>query len=137
MPNQGFEEKGLEELCCNVQLSGRISRDMSGSLLSMRQRMSMEARMSRETTAIESGTTILSRVLEAHATNFTPEVAQAILQLKFDQVDIDRMHALAEKNRQGRLTDAEWQVLQNYLLVGHLLDLLHSKARLALKHAAL
>src|SRR5215471_3675263 len=99
--------------------------------------MSMEAYMSQETTAIESGTTILSRVLEAHATNFTPEVAQAMLQLKFDQVDIDRMHDLAEKNRQGRLTDAEWQVLQNYLLVGHLLDLLHSKARLALKHAAL
>ena len=99
--------------------------------------MSMEARMSRETTAIESGTTILRRVLEAHATSFTPEVAQAILQLKFDQVDIDRMHVLAEKNRQGRLTSVEWYVLQNYLLVGHLLDLLHSKARLALQHAAL
>ncbi len=54
--------------------------------------------MSRETTAIESGTTILSRVLEAHATSFTPEAARAILQLKFDQVDIDRMHVLAEKN---------------------------------------
>ena len=63
--------------------------------------------MSRETTAIESGTTILSRVLEAHATNFTPEVAQAILQLKFGQVDIDRMHVLAEKNRQDRLTSVE------------------------------
>src|SRR5262245_26145957 len=99
--------------------------------------MSMEARMSRETTAIESGTSILSRVLEAHATSFTPEVAQAILQLKFDQVDIDRMHVLAEKNRQDRLTNVAWQVLQNYLLVGHLLELLHSKARLALKHAAL
>jgi len=97
----------------------------------------MEARMSRETTAIESGTTILSRVLEAHATSFTPEAARAILQLKFDQVDIDRMHVLAEKNRQGRLTDVEWQALQNYLLVGHLLDLLHSKARLALQHSAL
>ena len=93
--------------------------------------MSMEVHMSRETTAIESGATILSRVLEAHATHFTPEVAQAILQLKFDQVDIDRMHVLAEKNRQDRLTNVEWQVLQNYLLVGHLLDLLHSKARLA------
>jgi len=97
----------------------------------------MEARMSRETTAIESGTTILSRVLEAHAASFTPEAARAILQLKFDQVDIDRMHVLAEKNRQGRLTDVEWQALQNYLLVGHLLDLLHSKARLALQHSAL
>ena len=93
--------------------------------------------MSQETTTIESGTTILSRVLEAHAASFTPEAAQGILQLKFDQVDVDRMHVLAEKNRQGRLTDIEWQVLQNYLLVGHLLDLLHSKARLALKHAAL
>ena len=100
-------------------------------------RVYMEVRMSRETTAIESGTTILSRVLEAHAASFTPEAAQAMLRLTFDQVDLDRMHALAEKNRQGTLTDVEWQALQNYLLVGHFLDLLHSKARLALKHAAL
>jgi hypothetical protein len=83
-----------------------------------------------------SGTAILSRVLEAHGSSFTPEAARSMLQLKFDQVDIDRMNALADKNRHGILTEAEQQELQNYLLVGHFLDLLHSKARLALKHTA-
>jgi hypothetical protein len=44
------------------------------------------------------------------------------------------MNALAEKNRGGILTEAEHQELRSYLLVGHLLDLLHSRARLALQH---
>jgi hypothetical protein len=93
--------------------------------------------MSPETIAAEnSGTAILSRVLETHGSRFTPEAAGSILQLKFDQVDIDRMNALADKNRHSTLTEAEQQELQSYLLVGHFLDLLHSKARLVLKQAA-
>jgi len=56
--------------------------------------------------------------------------------MKFDQIDIDRMNALAEKNRRGLLTETGQQELQSYLLVGNLLDLLHSKARLALKQTA-
>jgi len=90
--------------------------------------------MSPEILAPEScGAAILNRVLKAHASRFTAEVARSILQLKFDQNDIDRINALAEKNRRGTLTETEQQELQSYLLVGHLLDLLHSKARLALK----
>ena len=93
--------------------------------------------MSPETIAAESrGTAILSRVLEAHAVSFTPEAARSILQLMFAQIDVDRMNTLAEKNRCGMLTEAEQQELQSYLLVGHLLDLLHAKARLALKQTA-
>lgn len=80
-----------------------------------------------------SGTAILSRVLGAPALRFLPEAARSILEWKFDQVDIDRMNTLAEKNRQGTLTATEQQELQSYLLVGHLLDLLYAKARLALK----
>jgi hypothetical protein len=96
-----------------------------------------EVRVSPETIAAESnGAAILSRVLKAHASSFTPEAARSILQLKFDQIDTDRMNTLAEKNRHGMLTEAEQQELQSYLLVGHLLDLLHSKARLALKQTA-
>ena len=90
--------------------------------------------MSPETIATESGgAAILNRVLKAHASRFTPEVARSILQFKFDQIDIDRMNALAEKNRLGILTETEQQELQSYLLVGNLLDLLHSRARSALK----
>jgi hypothetical protein len=93
--------------------------------------------MNLETIAAEkSGTAILSRVLQAHSLRFTPEAARSILQLQFDQGDRDRMNALAEKNRSGILAEAEQQELQSYLLVGHLLDLLHSRARLTLRHAA-
>lgn len=93
--------------------------------------------MSPETMVGErSGTAILSRVLKAHASSFTPEAARSILQLKFDQIDLDRMNILAEKNRLGLLSEAEQQELQTYLLVGHLLDLLHSKARSALRQTA-
>jgi hypothetical protein len=74
--------------------------------------------------ADSSGTAILSRVLEAHVSSFTPEAAWSILQLKFDEIDLDRMNILAERNRYGALTEAEQQELQSYLLVGHLLDLL-------------
>ena len=86
--------------------------------------------------AERSGTAILSRVLQAHGARFTPEAARSILQLQFYQSDKDRMNVLAEKNRGGILTEAEQQELQSYLLVGHLLDLLHSRARLALQHTA-
>jgi hypothetical protein len=86
--------------------------------------------------ADSSGTAILSRVLKAHVSSFTPEAAWSILQLKFDEIDLDRMNILAERNRYGVLTEAEQQELQSYLLVGHLLDLLHAKARLALKQTA-
>ena len=76
--------------------------------------------MSPKTIPAESGgAVILSRVLNAHA--------------QFDPIDIDWMNALAEKDRRGILTETEQQELQGYLRVGHLLDLLHSKARLALK----
>ncbi len=90
--------------------------------------------MSQEVTSVaQSETAILSRVLKPHASSFTPEAARSILELQFDQIDIDRMNVLAEKNRSGTLTEAEGQELQNYLVVGHLLDLLHAKARLALQ----
>ena len=47
----------------------------------------------------KSGVAILSRVLRAHGSSFTAEAARSILQLRFDQMDLDRMNILAEKNR--------------------------------------
>ena len=93
--------------------------------------------MSSESSSVESsGTAILSRVMQAHATSLTPDAARSLLQLQFGPVDIDRMNALAEKNRQGALSEAEQHELHSYLLVGHLLDLLHAKARSVLKRFA-
>ena len=93
--------------------------------------------MGLEISSVESsGTAILSRVMQAHPSGFTPDAARSLLQLQFGPVDIDRMNVLAEKNRQGTLSEAEQQELHSYLLVGHLLDLLHAKARSVLKSSA-
>jgi uncharacterized protein YnzC (UPF0291/DUF896 family) len=93
--------------------------------------------MSPDTIAAEnSGVAILSRVLEAHSSRFTPEAARSILQLKFDQIDLKRMNILAEKSRLGILSEAEQQELQSYLRAGLLSAPLHSKVRSALKQTA-
>ena len=43
------------------------------------------------------------------------------------------MRELAEKNQQGSLSSGDQEELQNYVKAGHLLALLHSKARKSLK----
>ncbi len=62
----------------------------------------------------------------------SPESARAILDLRFDPRAINRMNELAEKNRQGTLTEAERQEMDKYLRVGNFLNLMQVKARLAL-----
>ena len=44
------------------------------------------------------------------------------------------MRDLAERNQEGSLSSEEQEELQNYVKAGHLLALLHSKARKSLKH---
>ena len=61
------------------------------------------------------------------------EAAAALLAIRFDRPDLDRMHELAEKNQQDRLTPAEQSEMENYRRVSFLLDLMHSKARHSLK----
>lgn len=56
-----------------------------------------------------------------------------MLGIRFDPRDLDRMHELAEKNHEDRLTPAERSEMENYRRVSFLLDLMHSKARRSLK----
>jgi hypothetical protein len=76
---------------------------------------------------------ILARVIQPDRDDFSPGAARAILKFTFPQADRDRMHELAIKNQEGRLTAQEEQELASYRRVGRLLDLLGAKARLALK----
>jgi len=46
------------------------------------------------------------------------------------------MNDLAERNRQGTLTEAERQEMEKYLRVGNFLNLMQAKARLALPPSA-
>jgi uncharacterized protein YnzC (UPF0291/DUF896 family) len=61
------------------------------------------------------------------------EAAEGLLRIRFEQCDLDRMHELAIKNQDGMLDEQEREEMESYRRVGYLLDLIHSKARRALK----
>lgn len=73
---------------------------------------------------------IARRVLDSIA----PEAARFFLNLAFEQKDLDRTHDLLVKNQAGELSDAEAEELRDYLQVGLEIDLLRSKARLAIQN---
>ena len=79
---------------------------------------------------------ILEQVIMSDHYGMSPESARAILDLRFDPNAISRMNELAEKNRQGTLTQVERQELEKYLRVGNFLNLMQAKARLALPPGA-
>jgi hypothetical protein len=79
---------------------------------------------------------ILRRVIDPDQPFFSEEAARGILRLDFSPDDLDRINALAAKNREGKLTSAEEEELSNYIHVGQLLGILQSKARRTLKQRA-
>jgi hypothetical protein len=75
------------------------------------------------------------RLFEPAKIVLSQEAAHYILALSFPQSDIERMQELAEKARNGTLSLEEQIELDNYERVGHVLSLMKSKARQALKPA--
>jgi uncharacterized protein YnzC (UPF0291/DUF896 family) len=61
------------------------------------------------------------------------EAAEALLAIRFDSHELDRVHELAVKNQEDRLSPKEKAEMENYRRVSFLLDLMHSKARRSLK----
>lgn len=87
-----------------------------------------------ETSTITSSETALwGRLFEPTSHELSADLARHILTLSFPQPDIDRMNELAKKARAGTLTLEEHIEMDNYERVGHLLSLMKSKARKALK----
>jgi hypothetical protein len=76
---------------------------------------------------------IFSRVLGPDRATLPAAAARAILALGFTQADKDRMRQLSAKARDGTLTPAEQDEINNYERVGHILSLMKSKARRSLK----
>lgn len=76
---------------------------------------------------------ILDKVVHPERGDFPQEIAQTVLQLRFEAEAITRLNELANKNNQGTLSDSERQELEKYLRVGNFLNLLHAKARLSLR----
>jgi hypothetical protein len=80
-----------------------------------------------------SEVSILNRILRPNSPTFSPAAAKDILTLVFDQADKDRMRLLSAKARAGTLTAKEDAEAGKYELVGHLLNIMQSKARRSLK----
>ena len=76
---------------------------------------------------------IFARLIKANDGDLSRELARYILTLGFDEQDQVRMRELAERSQEGTLPPKERSELQNYVKAGHMLALLHSKARRSLK----
>ena len=76
---------------------------------------------------------ILTRVIRPEKDDLPDEQAKALLRLKFEQSDLDRLHELVVKNQDDELTPAEKEELEGYLRVSAFLDLMHAKARYSLR----
>ena len=76
---------------------------------------------------------IFARLWETGVGGLTLPLARHVLRLGFSADDTARMHELAARNREGRLTAAERAEFDNFVKVGDLLAILQSKARKRLK----
>ena len=76
---------------------------------------------------------ILRRIVDPEEPFPSEEVARAVMRWTFCPADVRRMNRLAEKNRGGKLSPAEEQLLNNYIRVGQTLGILQSKARQSLR----
>jgi hypothetical protein len=86
--------------------------------------------------AFESRTSeiaIFGRLIQADRGNLSRQLARFILTLGFAEADQARMKDLAARNQEGVLAPAENEELFNYVKAGHLLAVLHSKARKSLR----
>ena len=75
----------------------------------------------------------MARLIRPDDDGLSAEGTRALLSIRFESRDLDRMHELALKNQDDALTPAERAEMDNYRRVSFLLDLMHSKARRSLK----
>jgi hypothetical protein len=86
-----------------------------------------------QTTSSITAAEILGEVIAPIEPTFAPDFAQMVLRLNLSERAQDRIRELLQRNNAGSLEKADKAALDNYLLVGQLLDLLHAKARIALE----
>ncbi|MCI0380857.1 MAG: hypothetical protein L0215_25015 [Gemmataceae bacterium] len=84
-------------------------------------------------TVTTSEIAIFARLLSNAKGVMSPRLARYVLTLGFSDNEQARMEDLADRNQRGRTTPDEREQLMSYVKAGHLLALLHSKARKALK----
>jgi hypothetical protein len=94
----------------------------------------MGSRMSADTQPFgqnsESG--ILARLIQTRHEKLSPDAADYLLSLQFDERDVSRMNELSELTRNGSLAGADAAELDSYIHVSNLLAVMQSKARQSL-----
>jgi hypothetical protein len=88
--------------------------------------------MKPEALASESGAAIWERAIEFPG-GLSPGTARALLQIQFSEQAHARMKELSAKARAGSLSVQEQADLDTFEPLGCLLDIVHSRARCALK----
>ena len=76
---------------------------------------------------------ILARAIDCHDNGLSPDAARFIISLKLAEGDEHRMNELAEKARQGQLTAAEENELEEFRRCGRLMEMLKLKSRKVLE----
>ena len=88
------------------------------------------------TPAVETfDTAILTRAIAPARSALSRVAAQEILLWDFSPEDQRRMSELSAKAHRGELTADEEAEIDSYVRVGHIVNLMQAKARLALKPA--
>ena len=85
------------------------------------------------TPAKSSEAAIFARLLQNSKRQMSHDLARYVLTLGFTDEDQARMTDLAARNQNAGLSPSEKEELFHYVKAGHLLALLHSQARRALK----
>jgi hypothetical protein len=76
---------------------------------------------------------IFARLLSNGKGEMSSPLARYILTLGFSETEQTRINDLAVRNQEGNISSDEHDELMNYVKAGHLLALLHSRARKAIK----
>jgi hypothetical protein len=95
------------------------------------------ATKTRRARSVQIGTAMLEQLAELDTRGLSPETARTYLKLGFRRSHRTRVDTLSAKAQRGALTPAEGQELDEFIRVGNLLAILQSKARQALKNAAM
>jgi hypothetical protein len=80
-------------------------------------------------------TPILDRLLDPLGRILTPEVAQRLVRLRFDQKAQAHIDRLARKCNEGKLTEAERNEYEIYVYAIDFIAILQAKARAFLKQS--
>jgi len=82
-----------------------------------------------------AGIAILDQLADLDVRSISPETAQTLLKLRFDEFHHERFNLLTAKAREASLTPSEQEDLDEYLQTADILAIVQSKARQALKSA--